>query len=1085
MGRARDRQSVARPTPAGARRAGSLVLKNPDDTPMSKAHTSDKGPPRAGRLPNDQEPADAARASNPTPTTPPRLGAPDSISPYVLEIREKLAEIAVREAAVRRRERELDAWTRRVQEQAQAAARRELAEVRSRLAKRDAELEAQAAALAARADQLRELKKRIATRQAKQDRQATQVRESGIKLGRQREQDQATIEQARQNLIRRVAVIRHSEGELCKRVELARDDLAQQRRQADELRGRLDERDAELQRARDELGANQSRWDGRFAELSARDDDFASRKSDLDGRGAELDRQRNSLRQWARELEQQRRAIVDKEGAFETETRHVHEHEQTLARQRETVEARFKALQEKQAKLDGHVRRLQRVERELQQKRTRLDTDQSSLAELSDELEARQTKLRELQARAEEIESEAQRHRAEAENLREQMDARDADSRQSALALEVETDRIEQERTAIELAHDELADVRNEREREFDGLRTNLARRAAQLEQAERSALAAPKLWWARSSALAAVIAAAAAASWFLHDAPTYRGTALLRIRNESGSQKPLAREHAAALQSPGLIEGALSDPVLKSAWVAALEAGRVRVVPASDGAEMVLAIDQADRALARAVVDAAADAYMRRVNSVPTGMADPDSYRDLSARDAAVHAELSGSEQRLAEWLPKLEQSPMPQEHERLLREVTASRQALDDSIAGLEQARESRATLTARGVPRGMIDPQAFEQRLSADRSYREDGADLDGVKRSYRDELAVALVPLSKPLDEMIAALEAFEQAAQQQLELNPPAQVRPAVEECATLLEERRARLTHFARTWRGWRQKVKRPDAADDVVGLVTLQTTASEGAGRTINLLRAMLVDIDKSIGGLAEGGGGRTRGVVVATELRRHFNDLSDRFDALAYAGRNMDLTSNFRLDAQDRRLRGVRKRMNHRRETVRAQMQLEADQLARRQHERRLAELRRTIDALERRRGSLVVGLVDQADALRELDGQLRVRRGLESQIEGERRREQRLQSELEQIAAALAEARRSGPKPDRIEIAALRTEPIAGMNRGRNTALVGGASFAAAWLVCLLMIIKNPLRRRALGEAEPASLPTSGVLGARSQG
>jgi hypothetical protein len=120
-----------------------------------------------------------------------------------------------------------------------------------------------------------------------------------------------------------------------------------------------------------------------------------------------------------------------------------------------------------------------------------------------------------------------------------------------------------------------------------------------------------------------------------------------------------------------------------------------------------------------------------------------------------------------------------------------------------------------------------------------------------------------------------------------------------------------------------------------------------------------------------------------------------------------------------------------------------------------------------------------MDSLDALRGMDEQVLKRTALEGSLARDQQELARLSAQLRQLDEQIAEARRSGPQPDRAGLGASQTDLVAGSARLRNAAAAGAGTFAALWLLCVLMILKNPLRRPRreplLAAAVPLAAPS----------
>ena len=1032
------------------------------DKPSEAARTDDASASKRRSPSATQTPA-------PTPDKQPSANIPaDRTAGLVKEIKGTLAELAARELAAQRRERELERQYQRMHELAYRSVRQELEKVRRRLEARSKALDAQAVELATRSAQLDQLEEALAAREQDQEGKRRKLEQSIKGLRRREQAEQAQREESRRTLLQRVKVIRKREADLAYRIRAARDQIAGERaeltQQAESIRAQL----AELEARRQALDAVGDEHAQDAAEAQAR-------AAQLERRQAEIEQAREGLARAKQDVEQQRRKLDKKRSALDQQARELREQQHQLVREQEEIDARRQTLQQERADLQERTQRLDNRERQQHKQATTLDATAADLRELERDLNALQESIDPLRRQALEAEEEARRQRAEAEEearrqrdeaaaIREQLEARDAESRQTALRLEVERQELEREQALLTRTRDELAQSRERAEQESERVRAKIRERVRQLKLAEQSLLAAPARWWLRSSVLAVLTAIPTFVGWLAWDTPRYRSSATLLLDSQRGPATAVAAEHVARILSPGRMESTLRDPELAESWTVALADRRISVTPAEDRPALELAVTAPDSAVARHLAQAAAEGYRDQVNSAPAEPRPASFVADLIERRASVEGELAdwhAHRQTSADALKDLADQPQRHNCQAEVQQLQADYVRVTQS---LEAERQERESLHAQDAPRGNVTADVYEHALAADAVYQEDLKELEAEARKYRTELAIAMVLLVDPLAELRKAAQSLATTLTEQKELKPPPTVVAVLETCGTQAETFDEESAEFAQAWERRRQALERWEMEDGVVGLVRQQEAVADAARQFLERARALVSGLGTHVEGLAGEGSSGTREIVVAAVLRADLGRLSQRLATLTEATAATDVTVNFRLDAHDRQLRGIRTRLQDRREAICRQVDEQADRQARSRHAERLAELANTVGELEQQREDLLLGLAGKLEELRSLDEQLLERQGVEADVRQADAAIERLATQLTRLDATLEQARRGGPRPDRIQQdLPIHEEQTAGVHRYRNAGLAAAGVFATAWLISLFMILKNPLRPR----------------------
>ena len=349
----------------------------------------------------------------------------------------------------------------------------------------------------------------------------------------------------------------------------------------------------------------------------------------------------------------------------------------------------------------------------------------------------------------------------------------------------------------------------------------------------------------------------------------------------------------------------------------------------ADDAGTLALSVTAREAPDARRLSAAACAAYTRWVQTNVGHTELPLGYQDLVRRREKLETRLAQLRQAAADEPASADEAaPAEREFDQCRGRTTRSRIG-QRACDARRPTRAGLAVLVAAEVPHRSVDPAAVDQALVEDTIYREDREEFHAVALQYRTELAIGMLLLVDPIKTMNKALRELAGSLAEQRALDPPAEIGALLEECATAVSQAQGRFTPLGGQWQAWLDTVQNIDVSADVVALVGQQNQASETARRLAEEDAALVDQIGSKIETLGGRGGG-TREVVVAAVLRGDQAGLKTAMEAFSAAAGKTATAENFELDAQDRKLRGLRMRLNSRRDTITQQLQLEADRAA-----------------------------------------------------------------------------------------------------------------------------------------------------------
>lgn len=1003
------------------------------------------------------------------------------INDMVREIRERLTDISSRELELRRREKDFERQYRRLEVTAREAAERDATHDRERLVRERAEMRERAAEVAGRRLQLDEREQHLRSHEQEVERRREQLAEQADLIQRRLERHQQRLRQQRDTLRNRIRVVRGQETELARRILLARGEISGQRTDLERRQTELQARVARLEEAERSLAGRQAELDQRHRSDEAAAADIKARQQELRDARARLEQQRRDLEKASRELAEGQAALVQRQREYDQRWQQTHGQQHELARQTEELASRRRMLQQEHAAVIERQQRLDQRERQLGERAAQLETEKRQLEEAQSELEQRRQDIEKMGGRAAALEQQAQHLQDEAAALRERAEAREAESRQAALSLEVEREKLEseaerltQQRAALATSAQTIEARHAERERQLQRSREELVQLAQRLRSAERAGGGAGRYWWARSTAVALVASALAMAAVLAIDRPQFRAATSLQITTEADSAAAALARHRNALLAAELLAKAGVPEEIDRGWRAACAEGRVSVSLAGDVPDeasagdsgrtlrLSLQVTDDDARRARQLAAAACAAHADRLNAVVPEERLLVELEALTGWREELEQERRVVSVRHARDALALAACPDDSERDRCLAEADRLERSLAQTTAELQARRSTLATLVSVPLPRGALDPGRVDAAVEADTIHREDVEESRAVALRYRTELAISMLLLVDPAKSAQRTIAQYAATVSEQRELAPPPAIGTVLEACAARLERADERLSEFLEHWQASIERVQALSVDRDVVRLVKQQGEASDEARRAADGLVELVDDLGRQIESLSADGEGSTREVVVGAVLRSDHAMLETAVESVLSAAGKMALSENFELDTQDRQLRGLCMRLEQRRASIEQGLQLEADREAQREHGARIERLRGEIQQLEERREQALIDLSAALRSRRSLDEAAQRRAALEQANAQSEARLAWLTARIDDLDRQLDAARRQGIRPDRIEPGET-TGELLDTARYRNAGLAGGGAFIATWLVCLLMVARAPWQRR----------------------
>lgn len=931
------------------------------------------------------------------------------LEPAMRDLDQRRAQLAPAEEQLARRTEALD------QRQAELDALRELIEDNARQT-RDKE-----AALAAREKHLAAQTEELAAERERLTRQHASLLEQQIDLTAKLEDVATTGTQLSRQ---RIQLLEHT-AELNRRAKKLKQQLAA-----------ADTRERELAALDETLQARQHEVENRTAALEARAADLAAQQDKLDQTRREQDQARTEIQ--ARRAELQRSEVELAQARSELDNR------------RQELDALGRSLAEQRATLNQRADDLDTRDRQLAEQFERLDARLQSAAERERDIEQQAAEVERLRTATEEHLRQAEESERLAAEARERAEAHEVQLRQAELQAEIERENLQKQTALLEEQRQRLLEAEDQAEgRPVPAIGESVAPRPA----APTTPAAAPhaRLWLL---ALATTFALAVGAVWYYAHPPRYRATIDLRIDGTRAEPAALVQQHAAWLLSEPL-ERWWEPPPPPRAWRDARQAGRLALTPLPERGSLRLTLRGADRIAAESLLVAAARAYAACVDAMePERFAD-ERIEAWRRQVAVLRAEQQRHTTRIAELEQHMAALPGGAQRQQAQQLFEATLRELRDLENQQRTQRRRLVALQGQAVPRGVVPPEVLQKALADDPVHAEDIKEFTAEARDYRTAIAVAMVMLDDPLQELRKAVRALGDTIREQRDLQPPAKVRAVLEQCLSDANDFDELLAGFAQDWSTRREKIERMDAERQIVKLVQQRNQATEAANRLVAETHRFVKKLRSRIDKLAGAGQATTRALVVASVLRGEMAPLKERVAGIEEGAKSLDPEVNVELDAHDRQVRGLRTRLRERAGHIRDTLQAQADRAARQAHDAEIAAARQRLTELENRRRTLMNSLLTNVTTLRQLDQRHERLRALAAALDTERTAATRLAERLHELEASPPQ-----PQCDSIQTGPVRVTMIAGTRRLRDSTFAGGGALAVALLLCAPALIRRPV-------------------------
>jgi len=1053
------------------------------DRPRGTGTETPGSPPEPAPAPTVRAPIADRMPNRPTTAPGARPDAPDDperITRFVAEIKKRLSDVATREFAVQRQERELKRRFQKLHSAAAQSARDEIESNRRRLEARAEELDAQAKELARRQANLIELEAQFEQQRRTIDQARSESARTDEGARRAAEIERARLTHDRKALRERIAVLRRIERNLEQRARLSHDEIVRQREKLAADRLQLERQAAELEKWHRDLEARQSQLERLAAQMESRADEVQRQREALSAEQQDIEHQSNELAEAVAELERDRQELAERQQAFDESYEEMRAQHRDVSGQVAELEERRRVSQRERAALDERSRQLDAREAQLQESSRQTEAESQHLAAQAADDTERHAQIDALYEQARETEKAAQVHLKEVMDLRAQLEARDAESRQDALAAEVEQSTVRSEQEVLSAARQSFEAERARHYEELQAARAILEQDAAERHSAAATARSlaesAPSEpptsrglvpgWWWRNGLVAAVVAVAAVGASIYWNPPWYQAIASCVVRSEETDLDRVWRRHAAEFFRPGLIEAGLGAAQLEAAWSAACRAGHVQINGISDPPGFQVVVRGRQQKALRELTARAAAVYVQHVNQGEADTAAAPAGGEPDQRAAQIQIELDAFQARAAERRRALDQAVDPAAYDETLDGLQSQKAELDRVTGELNAARLALADLQTGAASPAPITDAELEQELQRDQVQREDLKELRAAARDYQTELAVSMVLVVEPLGRLRKALYDLDADVEEQRGQSPPESASVVLDEFASQTGRLDERVAQFSHDWQTRRDEVAHLEVKNDVVPLIELQSAADTDAGEVVALAQAVGVACRSRLSDLSDGGG--TREVVIAAVLRGRLNDLEEATTALAEAAGAVAPTTNFRLDAHDRKLRGLRTRLERRREIVRERLQAATDAAAVTARAAGLEATQSRIGELERQRDGVVGELLSSFEQLTTSSDALAARRQVEADLADLNVRIAAHTAELGEMRTRRSATSSAPSEPDRITAATTTVRRLDDGRQFERLGFIGGGAFAATWCLCTLALLGNTRRRRASGES-----------------
>lgn len=815
---------------------------------------------------------------------------------------------------------------------------------------------------------------------------------------------------------------------------------------------------------------------GLVAEIKNRLGRISQRELEVERRESELERQYAFLEAYAKEIEERvtgaasRRPADDQSTHLEVRNREVAQQQVRLERLRAEVAAREQELTQRQSELERRRDELETRRSDVDSRDAALTATQSELTARHGELLARQTELLVRQSEIEERQASVQRlyeeaasvearvreGQSEAAALREQLDAREAELSHSTLQVEVERDRLDAERARVEAERDELTKLRAEAEQQ----------KAAQARIVVPTIRRRQRHWvWLVPPLVAGAAYLVARQSSLLSDLPRHRATARLDVQSPRVAAPAAIAEHLRELGDPNLIDGRLDNPAVAAAYRAARNDGRVLIESNPERPAIDISVVAADPRQAAMLAAAMANAYSAYAPQIaPERLAQPASDA-WTQRRSAVEAELAEARNVHQESAERARQSAGFDAWDKANEAFERAQKDFYELSDRLGEERGKLAARRAQDSPRGEVTDEELGAAVDADAVLREDRLEFDSIAQQYQLELAVAMLPMLDPVSELRDGVRTLLAATVEQRDLQPPQSVRAVLEQAVADLESFDGATAAFNNNWSMLKLGVERLRPAAQADELMRVNAEIAEAARVFAGATRDIVARMNQRVEEIAGKGDAGARAQVILSMLRGNLSNVADKSKAVVAAAAATDQEVNIKLDALDRKLRGVRGRIEERTQLLKRSLQESADQNAVADRARAITESEIKVRELERKREDLSEQLKQRLTTLRSLQGKTQDARVLLADVAVKERAVQRIEERLRAL-----DAQRPAPAVDVILVAEPVLAQLAGQGREGRANRAGSIAAGVGLVASLALLLFGRFSRTLVVELPP---------------
>lgn len=812
----------------------------------------------------------------------------------------------------------------------------------------------------------------------------------------------------------------------------AQDELLADRRALEARSVAMDTRETELKQREQALTQ-------REASLTELDQRIASVKASLEARETAISAHEQDLFARESQLATEQTALTELRDALQRDQQAVAEQRQQVAAQRQQIEAQRTALDETRRDVAQRQSELTAEREQGRQHDEGLEQRLADLTAAETNLEDRHRAVSNREAALEIRDSEVTEATRELERRAQQVERRETELAEAEQLARLQKQGIAADRQDLATARDELVrEQRALREEQlaFERSRYVVGDDPAFHPHAKPEPKPQPKPITSASTS----------------PAPTARQTAPSETAPPETAPLPSTSKRLNAevprSSRPQWAAGLLvAIAILAAAWnftePRMRSAVTIEVAPAP--ANPTLLLDELRTAVAAADPVAGAEVQLRtdgaaQLELSTVGRDTPANARLLrqiaeSFREnrAGITAAYQSSETRLADLRARIErlESQIRATHEAL----DAQRQSLSvlpsdaqraAQVAEVDRLETHVAELTARQAEleqelarhaaveaRGVLNEEALTEALERNEMYANDAREVAAASKMYQAVVVASVEQLAEPLVEIRDQTLHVAGTMQEQQQLEPPAEIAAELETSLKVINDAEQGLIGLIEGQSDWLARLRALDLPTDAATLVELHSTVLTDLRDGALRVTTAAGELDAGALRLEERPERSTRQMVVAAVLRSEASRLNRLAAELSELQNPLRLEENFELNAQDRKLRNLRARMNRLRDDVQTKLQANADAEALHVHAARLRALRESLAEARRDEQAALAELRAQLDALQTLDAALAERNAITQEATRLARLGQEYSEELatsrsaeEQLAAQLAQ-------------------------------------------------------------------------------